>query len=739
VRRARSTIALLAQNVVQRNAPETLSNANKFWYLRWNLTKLGLILNMPSAPQASPPSLARSSLLQYLNIPRELALGYVGLLLFMMGDGVESGYLAHFLIGMGISQEKIGLLFTVYGAFAAIGARYSGALSDAWGSRLVMWVGLLAWTVFQVIFLGYSLRMVDFPSMLVSYGFRGIGYPLFAYGFLVLVTTITPPKRLGSAVGWFWFAFSAGLPTLGALFASLLIPHVGQYVTLWCSLAMVIAGGVIALAGLPKRTRIALPGERKKKTRDSITSSFTIAWEKPKTAIGCVVRMISTAAQFGFLVFLPTFFVNSVGLLVSQWLQLLTSMFMSNIIANLLSGIVGDRLGWRHTVAYVGGMGCTITTLLLYYVPVAHRGNFGLALLVAVLYGATLAGFVPLTAIMPLLAPENKGAAISMLNLGAGASALLGPAIVALSIGPLGVEGVMWIFAGLYGLSALLALFLTLPEELERGTLGWSGIGEAAFGGSASLLAHPPAMAALAGGRDDIQLVLFDLGGTIYDDATYTRALLRAVHDLNPKVQEQEFWAVYDAERMRASGSLRTAIANHFVPNRDRERLTALAKVYWEYPPTALYPDVKPALEALARHFKLGLVANSGEAALKALQRDGLHDLFSVVALADFVGVEKPDERIFRYALETAGVSPNRAVHVGNRLEGDIRPAQRLGIRTVWLLRGDAPPAPTLEQLTEPDAVIISLLGLPMALSRLTGTTKFKSSSAVSEVGATVL
>jgi len=148
---------------------------------------------------------------------------------------------------------------------------------------------------------------------------------------------------------------------------------------------------------------------------------------------------------------------------------------------------------------------------------------------------------------------------------------------------------------------------------------------------------------------------------------------------------------------------------------------------------------VKPALEALARHLKLGLVANSGEAALKALQRDGLHELFSVVALADFVGVEKPDERIFRYALETAGVSPNRAVHVGNRLEGDIRPAQRLGIRTVWLLRGDAPPAPTLEQLTEPDAVIISLLGLPMALSRLTGTTKFKSSSAVSEVGATVL
>jgi len=52
---------------------------------------------------------------------------------------------------------------------------------------------------------------------------------------------------------------------------------------------------------------------------------------------------------------------------------------------------------------------------------------------------------VQLTAILAFLAPENKGAAISMLTLGAGASALLGPAIVALFIGPLGFEGVMWI------------------------------------------------------------------------------------------------------------------------------------------------------------------------------------------------------------------------------------------------------------------------------------------------------
>jgi polyol permease family/HAD superfamily hydrolase (TIGR01549 family) len=678
---------------------------------------------MTPASQVSLRSLQPDSFLERFSFPRPLAWGYLGLLLFMIGDGVESGYLAHFLYGEGISHEKIALMFTVYGALATIGARYSGSLSDVWGPRLVMWIGLFTWTVFQVIFLGFSLPTGNFPTMLVSYGLRGVGYPLFAYGFLVLVTTATPVKRLGSAVGWFWFAFSAGLPTLGSLFASLIIPYVGQYFTFWCSLGMVIAGGVIALSGLPGRARLSALGEMESKTRGSLAAGFTIAWEKPKTAVGCVVRMINTAPQFGFLVFLPTYFTTVIGLRLSQWLQLLSYMFLSNIVANLLSGIVGDKLGWRRTVAYIGGIGCTITTLLLYYVPAAHRGNFGLAVLVGVLYGATLAGFVPLTAIMPLLAPENKGAAISMLNLGAGASAMLGPAIVAAFLGPLGVEGVMWIFAAMYALSAVLALFLTLPEDVEPGTLGWSGIGEAAFGASAfgtsaGLLAHPPAMAALEG-QNDVDLVLFDLGGTIYDDSTYTRALLRAVHEIDPNVQEQEFWDVYDAERMRASGSLRTAIANHFVPNQDRERLTALARRYWEYPASALYPDVKPALRALAAQFKLGLVANSGEAALKALRRDGLHDLFHVIALADFVGVEKPNEKIFQYALDQAGVPASRAVHVGNRLESDIRPAKNLGLRTIWVLRGDAPPAPTLEQLAEPDAVVISLIGVPTALARL--------------------
>ena len=56
---------------------------------------------------------------------------------------------------------------------------------------------------------------------------------------------------------------------------------------------------------------------------------------------------------------------------------------------------------------------------------------------------------------------------------------------------------------------------------------------------------------------------------------------------------------------------------------------------------------------------------------------------------------------------------------VGDRLDNDIRPARTAGLRTIWLLRGEAPPSPAASQLAEPDGVIRSLAELPAALERL--------------------
>jgi MFS family permease len=115
---------------------------------------------------------------------------------------------------------------------------------------------------------------------------------------------------------------------------------------------------------------------------------------------------------------------------------------------------------------WFGCVGCAITTLMFYYVPYFLGPNYLLTVVAAGLFGACLAAFVPLSAIMPTLAPENKGAAMSILNLGAGLSTFVGPAVVGLFIGSLGSSGVIWIFTGLYLFSGVLMKYVTLPKAV---------------------------------------------------------------------------------------------------------------------------------------------------------------------------------------------------------------------------------------------------------------------------------
>jgi MFS family permease len=66
---------------------------------------------------------------------------------------------------------------------------------------------------------------------------------------------------------------------------------------------------------------------------------------------------------------------------------------------------------------------------------------------------------------MATLAPESRAAAMSIMNLGAGMSIWLGPAVVALCLPHFGVEGVIWVFSGMYVVAAFISYTLRLPSE----------------------------------------------------------------------------------------------------------------------------------------------------------------------------------------------------------------------------------------------------------------------------------
>lgn len=99
-------------------------------------------------------------------------------------------------------------------------------------------------------------------------------------------------------------------------------------------------------------------------------------------------------------------------------------------------------------------------------------------------------------------------------------------------------------------------------------------------------------------------------------------------------------------------------------------------------------PYASAALERLAARHKLVMVANQGLHARALLEGAGLDRHFSLMLLSDEIQIAKPDERIFRMALEHLGIEPEQVAMLGDRFDLDIEPSRRLGMLAVRIRRG---------------------------------------------------
>jgi HAD superfamily hydrolase (TIGR01549 family) len=214
-----------------------------------------------------------------------------------------------------------------------------------------------------------------------------------------------------------------------------------------------------------------------------------------------------------------------------------------------------------------------------------------------------------------------------------------------------------------------------------------------------------------------IDTVFLDVGGPLYSDAPYYRALLAAIRERRPDADPDAFWAEYEAARRDQRGPFTRRLADRFAPG-EHEEVVARTRELWTYEPEDLQPDVRDGLEALKGTYRLGILANQQRRIREIMARDGIDGFFELWTISDEVGLDKPDPRIFQHALRLAGPGA-RCAFVGDRLDNDVVPARRAGMRAVWMLRGEAPPEPTEEQLAMADASVRSLLELPAVLERL--------------------
>ncbi len=408
-----------------------------------------------------------TAFLDKIGLPRTLTWGFLGVMIFMIGDGVELTWLSKYIDAQGFNSA---LLFSVYGIVVALASWMSGVIAETFGVKRTMFFGYLAYLIGMSSFAGIGMTSMNYPTLLITYAIKGMGYPLFAYTFMVWITYRVEKSRLSSAQGWFWFVFTGGLNVLGAYYGVFAMQHFGPVPALFTALVFTSVGTLLALwINKCDDTNLFAAGVDEKASGASkfkeLLNGLAIMKREPKVLMGGIVRIINTSSQFAFVVFMPLY-MKDYGVDDFAWASIWGSIFMINIVFNLVFGIVGDRIGWGRTVIWFGSIGCAVTVLLFFYAPVIYN-NYWFIMLCGTAWSIMLAGFVPLSALVPSLVEKDKGAAVSVLNLGAGLSTFIGPLLVALLAGPIGYEGVAWTLSVLYLLSAVMTYFIS-PAKTAR-------------------------------------------------------------------------------------------------------------------------------------------------------------------------------------------------------------------------------------------------------------------------------
>jgi len=156
-----------------------------------------------------------------------------------LNDGMIWGLLPLFLIGHGMSLERIAILAATYPGIWGLSQLFTGALSDRLGRKWLITAGM--WT--QAGGIGLLVAGGTFTIWLAGVVLLGIGTAMVYPTLLAAISDVAHPDWRGSAVGVYRLWRDGGY-ALGALTAGLLADALG------ISFAIATIGGLTLLSGL---------------------------------------------------------------------------------------------------------------------------------------------------------------------------------------------------------------------------------------------------------------------------------------------------------------------------------------------------------------------------------------------------------------------------------------------------------------------------------------------------------
>ncbi len=197
-----------------------------------------------------------------------------------------------------------------------------------------------------------------------------------------------------------------------------------------------------------------------------------------------------------------------------------------------------------------------------------------------------------------------------------------------------------------------------------------------------------------------VKWLFFDIGSTLVDESLVYEYRFGEIAGKSGKSVEYIYDKAMEYYRQNMKGDKEIA------------SLLGVEMPAWDKALERLYPDTEEVLTALHEKYNIGIIANQMYGTEDRLEAFGIRKFIDVVVASAEEGVEKPDRRIFEIAFERAGCTPEEAVMIGDRIDNDIVPAKKLGMKTIWIRQGFGRFWQLSGEEEKPDYEVSSLTGL---------------------------
>jgi MFS family permease len=298
----------------------------------------------------------------------------IGILCFISYNMVRMPVLALFAESLGAGPERIGLIVSVSTLTGVFLKLPSGALSDIYGRRLLLHVGVVAFGLPPFVY-----PFVSDLNVLTALRFiHGLATAIFAPSALATVAELYKERR-GAALGTYTACTQSG---------ALLGPFIGGWLVYAAGFpAAFVTAGLFGCLGLIMFFSLRLnppPPDVKEKSMAAVAADmwagFAAVARNRKVLITSSTDAAKMIANGALMAFLPLYGV-SVGLNPGEVGLLFSIQAVTSFLSKPVMGRVSDRIG-RQPLILVGLIICTGT-----FVLIAQVAAFPLLLILASGFG----------------------------------------------------------------------------------------------------------------------------------------------------------------------------------------------------------------------------------------------------------------------------------------------------------------------------------------------------------------